>query len=233
MIIFRSAAERGHTRLGWLDSRHTFSFGRYADPDWMGFGPLRVINEDRVAPGGGFPPHSHQDMEIISIVLEGGLQHRDSLGTGSVIVPGEVQRMSAGSGIEHSEYNASQADGVHFLQIWITPNQRGIAPSYEQKMFSDAARRAGLCLVASPDGAEGSLTIHQDARLYLCQLRTGDTRRLDLAAGRLGWAQMVRGTAQINGKRLGTGDGLAISEELELTVQSEMESELLWFDLPN
>lgn len=230
MLIFRPSAERGHANFGWLDTYHTFSFGSYSDPAWMGFGPLRVINEDVVAPGAGFAPHPHANMEIVTVVLEGALRHRDSLGTGSVIRPGEVQRMSAGSGIEHSEYNDSQTEPVHLLQIWIVPDRRGGAPTYEQKAFSfDAASDPRL--IASPDGAEGSLTIKQDARLYLSRPRPGQERRVPLGEGRIAWVHIARGTVRINGQTLVAGDGAGLRDEP--TVRIEGDGELLLFDLPS
>lgn len=232
MLIHRPSNERGHADFGWLDSHHSFSFGEYHDLRWMGFGALRVINEDRVAPGGGFATHGHRDMEIISVVLEGGLAHKDSIGTGSIIRPGEVQRMSAGSGIRHSEYNASDREGVHFLQIWILPNEQSVAPSYEQREFPAIEREGRLRLVASPDGAEGSLRIQQDARLYLSHLRAGQDIELPLGAGRLGWVQVVSGDLQVNGQALRTGDGLGAKQEALLRLRAEQDSELLLFDLP-
>ena len=233
MIFLRRSQERGHARLGWLDSRHTFSFSEYHDPTWMGFGPLRVINEDRVAPGGGFAPHSHANMEIISYVIEGGLQHRDSLGTGSVIRPGDVQRMSAGSGIEHSEFNASQDAPVQFLQIWIQPDRLNIAPGYAQKNYPVDARRGALRLVISPDGAEGSLTIRQNARVYATVLAPDEEVALPLAAGRRAWAQVVRGALRLDTDTLlETGDGAGITGQSELRLRAEADSEALVFDLP-
>ena len=199
----------------------------------MGFGPLRVINEDRVAPGGGFAPHSHANMEIISYVIEGALQHRDSIGTGSVIRPGDVQRMSAGSGIEHSEFNASQEEPVHFLQVWIQPNRLNAVPSYAQEHFSMASRRDVLRLVVSPDGADGSLSIRQDARIYATELASGETVALALAAARKAWVQVVRGTLRINDDSLlAAGDGAGISEQSGLRLRAEADSEALVFDLP-
>lgn len=199
----------------------------------MGFGPLRVINEDRVAPGGGFPTHGHADMEIISVVLEGGLQHKDSIGTGSVIRPNEVQRMSAGSGIRHSEFNASQTEPVHFLQIWIMPDRQNIPPSYEQKAFPADQREDRLRLVASPDGAEGSLKIAQQASLYSTRLAPGKSLRHTLKAGRLGWVQVVSGQVTVNGQVLATSDGLGLRDEAEISLQAgDQAAELLLFDLP-
>jgi quercetin 2,3-dioxygenase len=232
MIDVRHAKERGHANHGWLDTWHTFSFSSYYDPRFMGFRGLRVINEDTVAPGQGFPPHGHRDMEIISYVLQGGLAHKDSLGTGSVIRPGDVQRMSAGTGVRHSEFNASDTDPVHFLQIWIEPARAGIAPGYEQKAFAEADKRGQLRLVASPDGADGSLTIHQDARLYATILAPGVTVTHPLARGRHAWVQVTHGTLTVNGEPLAQGDGAAISAEASLSLTGETDAEALLFDLP-
>lgn len=232
MLIHRPANDRGKANFGWLDSAHTFSFGQYQDNAWMGFGPLRVINEDRVAPGGGFATHGHADMEIISVVLQGALQHKDSIGTGSIIRPDEVQRMSAGSGIRHSEYNASQTEPVHFLQIWIIPDKKNIEPSYEQKAFSSADRQDRLCLVASPDGAQGSLKIAQQAKMYSAVLSPAARLQYSLNAGRLGWVQVVSGQVMVNDLILTTGDGLGLADELEIRLQAEQAAEFLLFDLP-
>lgn len=233
MLIYRSANERGKANFGWLDSAHTFSFGHYQDDAWMGFGPLRVINEDRVAPGGGFATHGHADMEIISVVLEGALQHRDSIGTGSVIRPGEVQRMSAGSGIRHSEFNASQTEPVHFLQIWIMPDTQNIPPSYEQKAFPISERDDRLRLVASSDGAEGSLKIAQQASLYSSLMNAGTRLQHPVQPGRLGWVQVVSGQISVNGQALFAGDGLGLRDETEIRLEAgEQAAELLLFDLP-
>lgn len=232
MITIRPAQERGTANFGWLDSRHTFSFGNYFDPNHMGFANLRVINEDKVAPGQGFATHGHRDMEIISYVLEGALEHKDSIGTGSVIRPGDVQRMSAGTGIMHSEYNASKTEPVHFLQIWILPETKGIKPGYEQKTFSDAEKRNTLRLVGSRDGRDGSITIHQDVDLYATSLHDGETVTHTLAGDRVAWLQVVRGAVQLNGTLLSSGDGAAISEEELLTLQgTATESEVLLFDM--
>jgi len=231
MMTLRLAEDRGHTRLDWLDSRHSFSFDSYHDPRHMGFRVLRVINEDRVAPGQGFPTHAHRDMEIISYVLEGGLEHRDSLGTGSVIRPGDVQRMSAGTGVRHSEFNASPSEPVHFLQIWIEPATSGIAPGYEQKAFSDEDKRGRLRLVASPDGADGSVTIHQDARAYATRLAPGVEVVHRLAPGRHAWVQVARGALSLGGQRLGQGDGAAVSDESTLKLVGNKDAEALVFDL--
>jgi redox-sensitive bicupin YhaK (pirin superfamily) len=231
MIQVRRAGERGHAEHGWLESFHTFSFADYHDPRHMGFRSLRVVNEDRVQPGRGFGTHGHADMEIVSYVLEGALAHRDSLGTGSIIRPGEVQRMSAGSGVQHSEFNASQTDLVHFLQIWILPDRRGIAPSYEQRAFSTEERRNRWRLVVSPDGRDGSLTIHQDASMRATLLDDGVSLRHDLAPGRHAWIQLARGAADVNGVALVEGDGVALSDvsRVELVARSDLEA--LLFDL--
>ena len=231
-IQVRRAKERGHGDHGWLDTWHTFSFSDYYDPRFMGFRVLRVINEDTVAPGQGFPTHGHRDMEIVSYVLEGALEHRDSLGTGSVIRPGDVQRMSAGTGVRHSEFNGSPTEPVHFLQIWIEPAARDIAPGYEQKAFGDADKRDRLRLVASPDGAEGSVTIHQDARVYATRLEAGREVVHRLAPGRHAWVQVTRGALMVGPERLAHGDGAAISGEGAVTLTGEQDAEALLFDLP-
>jgi quercetin 2,3-dioxygenase len=232
MHVFRSADARGKANFGWLNSSHTFSFGQYHDPNWMGFGPLRVINEDHVAPGGGFAPHSHANMEIISIVLSGALEHKDSLGTGSVIRPGDVQRMSAGSGITHSEYNASNTDAVHFLQIWIMPDTQNIPPSYQQEQFTDSQRDGRLCLVASKTGAHGSIRISQDANLYSSRLAQSQNIALELPQNRIAWVQMISGAIDANGQALSAGDGLGLREVPKLTIQAHENAEFLVFDLP-
>jgi hypothetical protein len=231
MITIRKADERGHTDAGWLDSHHSFSFGHYFDPKAMGFGPLRVINDDRVAGGGGFPPHPHADMEIVSYVLEGALQHRDSLGTGSVIRPGDVQRMSAGTGLRHSEFNASATDPVHFLQIWILPEADGFAPSYEQTTFGDTELADRLRLVAARDGREGALTLHRDVDLYAGRLTDGTEVAHTFASGRLGGLQVARGSVTVNGQELGEGDGAAIERQADLTVTARGDAEVLLFDM--
>jgi hypothetical protein len=228
MITIRRADERGHADHGWLNTYHTFSFADYHDPAHMGFRSLRVINEDRVKAGVGFGTHAHRDMEIVSYVLEGTLAHRDSMGTGSLIRPGEVQRMSAGTGVTHSEMNPSDDEAVHFLQIWILPEQRGIAPGYEQKKFEDDERRGNLRLVASRDGREGSVTIHQDAAIYNAIL-DGDSVAHTFAPNRYGWLQVVRGNATINGQELQTSDGTAIENESTVTITGT--GEVLLFDL--
>ena len=233
MISVRHASERGTANFGWLDSRHTFSFGDYHDPEQMGFGALRVINEDRVSPGQGFGTHGHRDMEIISYVLEGALEHKDSIGTGSVIRPGDVQIMSAGTGIRHSEFNHSKTEPVHFLQIWVVPDRQGIAPRYEQKTFPDADKRGRLRLVGSSDGRDGSVIIHQDAKIFAALLNTGDHVTHALPHERRAWLQVVRGTVAINGLELHTGDGAAVEDEPTLTVTAKLDdTEILVFDLP-
>jgi redox-sensitive bicupin YhaK (pirin superfamily) len=232
MIELRRSRERGFADHGWLKSFHSFSFADYHDPQHMGFGPLRVINEDRVAPGAGFGTHGHRDMEIISYVLDGELAHRDSMGNGSVIRPGDVQRMSAGSGVRHSEYNHAADRTTHFLQIWIEPNVAGIAPSYEEKRFSDADKHGRLRLIASTDGADGSVRIHQDARLYASRLSRGDSLTAELGTGRLGYLHLVRGSVTINGQTLAGGDAAKMRDEHLLTISAEDDAELLFFDLP-
>jgi quercetin 2,3-dioxygenase len=232
MLTLRRAEERGRADLGWLDSRHSFSFGQYHDPSHMGFGPLRVINEDRVAGGGGFPAHPHGNMEIVSYVLSGALAHKDSLGTGSVIRPGDVQRMSAGSGIRHSEFNVSETEPVHFLQIWILPEQEGLEPSYEQKSFGDDEKRGRWRLVGSRDGRDGSVTIHQDVDLYATLLGQGESLSHALAQDRIGWLQVARGTASVNGQQLYPGDGVKFEQPGEIAVTATSETtELLLFDM--
>jgi hypothetical protein len=233
MINVRLGKERGAANFGWLDSRHTFSFGDYYDPKQMGFGPLRVINEDRVSPGKGFGTHGHRDMEIISYVLEGALEHKDSIGTGSVIRPGDVQVMSAGTGIRHSEFNHSKTEPVHFLQIWVVPDREGIAPRYEQKTFPDADKRGRLRLVGSSDGRDGSVVIHQDVELFAAILNAGEPVTLPLSTERKAWLQVVRGAVVVNGKELDVGDGAAIEGEPALTVTARVDgTEILMFDLP-
>ncbi|MCB9766218.1 MAG: pirin family protein [Alphaproteobacteria bacterium] len=231
MIELRKASQRGRTRIDWLDSAHTFSFGGYHDRRHMGFHSLRVINDDRVAPGGGFAPHGHRDMEIISYVVEGALEHRDSLGNGSVIRPGDVQIMHAGTGIRHSEYNPSPEARVRFLQIWIPPRQGGLAPGYEQRHFDDASLQGALRLVASPDGAEGSVTIHQDARLYAGRLSAEDRVEHRVPEGRAAWVQVVSGRLTVNGTPLSEGDGLGADAGTALDIRGGEGSELLLFDL--
>jgi redox-sensitive bicupin YhaK (pirin superfamily) len=233
MIEIRRSTERGHARHGWLDSFHSFSFADYYDPAHMGFGPLRVINEDRVQPGQGFGTHGHRDMEIISYVLEGGLAHRDSMGNGSVIRPGDVQRMSAGTGVTHSEYNASEREPVHFLQIWIEPSVRGIAPSYEEKRFDDASRRGQWRLIASADGRDGSVRIHQDANVFVARVDAADEAIAHaVGAGRRAYIHVIRGEARVNGERLAAGDALKLEDEAEVRVDEARAADVLLFDLP-
>ena len=232
MLEVRRSEERGHANHGWLKSQHTFSFGSYRDPQHTGFGPLLVINEDRVAPGQGFGTHGHQDMEIISYVLDGALEHKDSLGTGSVLHYGDVQRMSAGTGVRHSEFNGSATEPVHFLQIWIQPNVRGIAPSYEEKHFAPETKQGRLRLIASEDGRDGSVLIHQDAALYAAILNGSDRAELALDEGRTGYVHVVRGTVTVNGTRLTDGDALKISREQAIVLTEPDAVEVLVFDLP-
>jgi hypothetical protein len=222
---------RGHTQIGWLDSYHTFSFGSFHDPNRMGFRHLRVINDDRVVPGASFAAHSHQDMEIISYVLEGALEHKDSLGNGTVIKPGEVQIMSAGTGITHSEFNPSETESVHFLQIWIIPKERGLPPRYEQHYFPTEERCSKLRLIVSPDGREDSLTIHQDVCLYASILKSGDSLSYQIKSGRYGWLQIAQGIATLNGESLRAGDGVQINGEEELEISTDVGGEILLFDL--
>jgi quercetin 2,3-dioxygenase len=231
MINIRPSEERGGGDHGWLNTRHTFSFNTYHDPKFMGFRSLRVINEDHVAPGQGFPTHPHRDMEIITYVLDGALEHKDSLGTGSVIRPGDGQRMSAGSGLRHSEANPSKTEGAHFLQIWILPGRQGIKPSYEQKAFPTEEKRSKLRLIASPDGEGGSVTIHQDAKLYVTLLAPGETVTHQMEPDRHAWIQIAKGSVELNGKVLKQGDGAAISNEKQLTVKGMEDAEVLLFDL--
>lgn len=231
MMTLRKASERGHANHGWLDSHHTFSFADYYDPQHMGFRGLRVINDDRVEGGKGFGAHPHRDMEIISYVLDGGLAHKDSMGTGAVIRPGDVQRMSAGTGVVHSEFNASRTDEVHFLQIWLLPAQRGLEPGYEQKTFTDADKRGRLRLVASPDAADGSITIHADARVYAGLFGAGEQAEHAIADGRGAWVHVARGKVRVNGKELGAGDGVALENERTVRVEGIDDGEVLVFDL--
>ena len=232
MLAIRKAEDRGVSKFNWLDSQHTFSFGDYMDPGNMGFSDLRVINEDRVVPGAGFGTHGHRDMEIISYVIEGELGHQDSMGTGSVIRPGDVQRMSAGTGIMHSEMNASKENPVHFLQIWILPEEKGIAPSYEQKHFAPETRQDQWRLVGSRDGREGSVTIHQDVSLYAATLSEGKRLTYDLSANRKAWLQVVKGALQLDGQTLKAGDGIAFADLDSLSILgSSSETEVLLFDL--
>jgi quercetin 2,3-dioxygenase len=232
MLTLRPAAERGHASHGWLDSFHSFSFADYHHPAHMGFGPLRVINEDRVAPGKGFGTHGHRDMEIISYVLDGRLEHKDSLGNGSAIVRGDVQRMSAGTGVLHSEFNPSTDSPVHFLQIWIEPARRGVSPSYEQVHIDAAAKRGRLALIASPDAAEGSVRIHQDARTYAGLFDGEESATLAIAPGRRAYVHVALGTVRVNGTSLGAGDALKLTGEDALHVDAGRGAEVLVFDLP-
>jgi quercetin 2,3-dioxygenase len=231
MITLRTAAERGHFDHGWLDTYHTFSFADYHDPAHMGFRSLRVINDDTVQPGRGFGTHPHRDMEIITYVLEGALQHKDSMGTGSIIRPGDVQRMSAGTGVTHSEFNASKAELVHLLQIWILPKERGIAPSYEQKTFPEGDKRGRLRVVASPDGRDGSVTIHTDAVVHAGLFDKDESTSLRLARNRHAWVHVARGRARVNGRELGPGDGAALSDEETVRIEGADRGEVLVFDL--
>jgi redox-sensitive bicupin YhaK (pirin superfamily) len=231
MLTIRKASERGHANHGWLDSHHTFSFADYHDPRHMGFRALRVINDDRVAGGQGFGAHAHRDMEIISYVLAGALAHEDSMGTGAVIRPGDVQRMSAGTGVVHSEFNASRDDEVHFLQIWIIPEQRGVKPGYAQKTFTDADKRGRLRLVASRDGADGSISINADARVYAGLFDAGESAELALPEGRHAWIHVARGKVRINGTEVTDGDGVAVSGERAIRVEGVAGGEVLVFDL--
>jgi quercetin 2,3-dioxygenase len=233
MITVRRSEDRGRFDHGWLDTRHTFSFGDYHDDRFMGFSDLRVVNEDRVRPGQGFGTHGHRDMEILSYVLSGELAHRDSMGNGSTIRPGEVQRMSAGTGVTHSETNPSRTDPVHFLQIWILPRERGLAPGYEQRAFPEADRRGRLRVLASPDGRDGSVTVHQDATVVGTLLARGETVRHVIPPGRVAWVQLARGEATVNGQALRAGDGLAAVEEaaLEIAGAGDGQADVLVFDL--
>ena len=231
MITVRRSEERGHASYDWLDTYHTFSFDTYYDAQWMGFRALRVINEDRVAAGAGFPTHPHRDMEILTWVLEGALEHRDSMGNGSVIRPGELQRMSAGTGITHSEANPSAEEPVHLLQIWILPEKKGLKPEYEQTAFPGPELRGRLRLVASPDGQEGSLTIHQDAMLRVGRLAPGEVLAQAMDPARYGWLQVARGAVNLNGQPLRQGDGAAVSQEARLEIEGVEPAEILLFDL--
>ena len=231
MITIRKSEDRGHFDFGWLDTYHTFSFDQYFDPAHSHFRKLRVINEDRVAPGQGFPTHSHADMEIITYILSGALEHRDSMGNGSVIRPGDVQRMSAGTGVSHSEYNPSESEAVHLLQIWIFPRARNLPSGYEQKAFTEAERLGRLRLVASEDGRDGSVTIQQDARLYAAILEPGAIVEHQLAADRYAWAQVARGNLKLNGVAMNQGDGAAVRDETALQLVADDKAEVLLFDL--
>jgi redox-sensitive bicupin YhaK (pirin superfamily) len=231
MITLRKASERGHNNFGWLDTYHTFSFGDYYDPAHMGFRSLRVMNDDVVEGGHGFPTHPHRDMEIITWVLSGSLEHKDSMGTGSVIRPGDMQRMTAGTGVFHSEYNPSKSESVRLMQIWLLPERRGLTPGYEQKSFPIAERSGQLRLIASPDGRDGSVTVHQDVAVYTAILKAGEKVALDLAPGRHAWLQVPTGGVKLNGKDLGTADGAAVSEETRLSIEATADAEILLFDL--
>ncbi|HXE39144.1 MAG TPA: pirin family protein [Azonexus sp.] len=231
MITLRKSSDRGQADHGWLHSQHSFSFADYYDPQEMGWGPLRVINEDRVEPGQGFGTHGHRDMEIISYVLSGELQHKDNMGNGTVIRRGDVQRMSAGTGVQHSEFNPSPRSPVHFLQIWIEPAARGMAPSYEQKYFAPEEKLGRLCLLASQDGREGSVTVHRDVDLFVSLLAPGETVSHSLAADRMAYLHLVRGAVRINGVQLETGDGAKIEAEQKLLIAADVDSEVLLFDL--
>jgi redox-sensitive bicupin YhaK (pirin superfamily) len=231
MITLRKSEERGHFDLGWLDTYHTFSFDQYYDPSHMHFRTLRVINEDRVAPGQGFPTHSHRDMEIITYILSSALEHRDSMGNGSVIRPGDVQRMTAGKGVSHSEFNPSRTESVHLLQIWLLPNARNLTPGYEQKFFSEAERRGKLRLIAAPDGNNGSVKINQDVKVYASLAGAGQKIEYRLDRDRHAWLQVARGTLRLNNTELNQGDGAAVSEEAGINVIAHDEAEFLLFDL--
>jgi len=231
VIKRRAANERGHTKLPWLDSFHTFSFGEYHDPNHMGFRTLRVINDDFIKPAGGFGTHPHHDMEIVTYLLEGALEHKDSMGNGSIIHPGDVQRMSAGTGVAHSEYNPSSKEPVHLLQIWVLPGQRGLPPGYEQKSYPQEEKRGKLRLIASPDGRDGSVTIHLDAHVYTAILDPGQDVRYRLPSGRHLWIQVARGEVLLNGQPFQQGDGAAVSQEESLTLIGKKGSEVLLFEL--
>ncbi|KQT10371.1 pirin family protein [Ramlibacter sp. Leaf400] len=231
MLTLRKSQERGHADHGWLDSHHSFSFANYHDPEHMGWGNLRVINEDRIAPGTGFGTHGHRDMEIISYVLQGNLAHQDSMGNVKGIPPGDVQRMSAGTGVRHSEFNHAEGQTTHFLQIWIEPDVRGIPPSYEQKTFADEEKRGRLRLVASPDGAEGSVKVHASARLYAGLFDGDESAELQLASGRKGYVHLVRGELQVNGKPLRAGDAALLDNETRVRLDQGRDAEVLVFDL--
>lgn len=231
MINIRHSNDRGGGDHGWLKTRHSFSFDQYYDPSFMGFRSLRVINEDHVAPASGFPTHPHRDMEIITYVLEGALEHNDSLGTGSTILPGDGQRMTAGRGIRHSEFNPSKTDSVHLLQIWMLPEKQGLEPSYEQKSFPESEKRGKLRVIASRDARDGSVKINQDAQLYVSLLSPGQEATHQLAKGRYAWLQVAKGAVELNGKPLGQGDGAAVSDEPKLTIKGTQDAEVLLFDL--
>ncbi len=231
MLEVRKSEERGHAQHGWLESRHTFSFAGYHDPRFMGFRSLRVINEDRVQPGKGFDTHAHRDMEILSYVIDGALEHRDSMGHGSVIRPGELQLMRAGTGVTHSEYNPSATEPVHFLQIWIVPDAKGLAPTYDQRAFPEASRRGRLYRIAGPAATGDAVHVHQDVSLYATLLAPGERVRHDLAPGRFGWLQVVRGELEVNGRAAATGDGVALADEAGVELSARSDVEALLFDL--
>lgn len=230
-MVLRKSDDRGHANHGWLDTRHTFSFADYHDPDHMGFGALRVINDDRIAPGGGFRMHPHRDMEIVTVVLEGALAHKDSLGNGSVIRPGDVQRMSAGTGIRHSEFNASESEPLHLLQIWIVPERTGLPPSYEQTSFGPEQRRGRLCLVGSREGRDGSVVIHRDVDLYVSTLSEGHSVQHVVRPGRGLWLQVARGAVRVNGALLEPGDAVSFVAAGPVVIEGVDEAEILLFDL--
>ncbi|MBO9998308.1 MAG: pirin family protein [Cyanobacteria bacterium SID2] len=232
MLTIRKSEERGHANFGWLDSYHSFSFANYYDPKFMGFRCLRIINEDTIAGGGGFDTHPHRNMEIVSYVLEGSLSHEDSTGERSSVRAGEVQRMTAGTGIAHSEFNSSKLDRLRFLQIWILPNRKGLSPSYEQRSYSEEDKRGGWCLIASPDGRDRSLTIHQDVSISATILAPNEQRTYELPPQRYAWLQMVRGEVEVNGSIVREGDGIAIEETTSLSIEARSEAEVLLFDLP-
>lgn len=232
MLTVRKSEERGRTELDWLESRHTFSFDQYYDPAAMGFSVLRVLNDDRIAAGAGFPTHPHRDMEIVTWVLSGALEHRDSLGNGSIIRPGEAQRMTAGRGVTHSEFNPSPEEALHLLQIWLLPARRGLEPGYAQRNFPEAERRGRLRLIVSPDGADGSITIHQDARIYAGLLDMGSSWEAEIGPARRVWLQVARGAVRANGHRLDEGDGAALVEEGRISIEGIVPAEPLLFDLP-
>jgi len=231
MLRVRKANDRGHANHGWLNAYHTFTFAGYRDPSHMGFRSLRVMNEDRVAPGQGFGTHPHDNMEIVTYVLEGALEHKDSMGNGEVLRPGEFQRMSAGTGITHSEFNPSTKEPVHLYQIWLYPDRKGVTPSYEQKRFPAEDQQNRLRLVASPDAADGSLLLHQDARIYLSQVTKGQEVVHDLGSDRHAWLQVLRGSVSVNGQALDTSDGVAVSDESRLTIAATNDAEIMLFDL--
>lgn len=231
MIELRKSTERGHVNMGWLDTYHSFSFGEYYDPEHMGFGPLRVINDDRIEAAKGFGTHGHRDMEIITYVLEGGIAHKDSMGNGSVIRPGNVQRMSAGKGVMHSEFNPSKDAPTHLLQIWIEPNVKGVTPSYEEKNFDNVEKRGMLRLIASPDGGNGSVTIHQDAKVYAGLFDGAERATVQLEAGHMAYVHVARGQISVNGKVLNAGDGLKAVDETKIEITDGQQAEVLVFDL--